>query len=70
MLVLQVVRNIAGNDSLGKALDRCRLADTGLADQDRVVLALSGQDQNGLTNLIVTPDDRVQLLLARFLHQI
>ena len=37
MLVLQIVRHIPRNDSLGQALDRGGLADAGLTDQDRVV---------------------------------
>ena len=70
VFVLQIVRNIPRHNSLGKAFDRSSLADTGLADQYRIVLALSGQYQDSLTNLIITADDRIQLLLSGLLHEV
>ena len=57
-------------DHLGQALDDGRLADTGLPDQDRVVLGAAGQHLHDPLGLAVAADDRVQLLLAGRLGEI
>ena len=63
-LVAQALRHVAGDDALGQALDDRRLADAGLADQHRVVLGAPGQHLHDATNLVVAPDDRVELAFA------
>ena len=45
----------------GQALGDGRLAHTGLAHQQRVVLATAAQDLDGALNLVVAPDQRVDL---------
>ena len=68
--VLQIFGNITAHDTLGKALGNGSLADTGLADQHRVVLALTGKDADHIADLGVTADDRVQLVGAGHLNKI
>ena len=60
-LVAQALRDVAGHDALGQALDDRGLADAGLADEHRVVLGATGQHLHHATNLVVAPDDRVEL---------
>ncbi len=61
----QVVRHVAAHDALGQAFGDGGLAHAGLANQHRVVLGLAAQDADDITDFAVTPDDRVQLLVAR-----
>ena len=63
-LVAQALRHVAGDDALGQALDDRGLADAGLADEHRVVLGAAAQHLHDATNLVVAPDDRVELALA------
>src|SRR4029453_6852647 len=44
VLALERLRHLAADDRLRQALDDCRLADAGLADQDRVVLGPPRED--------------------------
>jgi hypothetical protein len=59
-LVLEALGHVAADDPLGEALRDGRLADAGLADQDRVVLCPSRQDLDDPPDLVVAPDDRVE----------
>ena len=63
-LVAQALRHVAGHDALGQALDDRGLADAGLADEHRVVLGATGEHLHHAANLVVPPDDRVELALA------
>ena len=58
---LSDVGHVAGDDAQRQALDQRGLADAGLADQDRVVLAAPGQDVDHLADLVVAAEDRVDL---------
>ncbi len=69
-LVAQALRHVACHDALGQALDDRGLADAGLTDQHRVVLGATAQHLHDATNLVVAPDDRVELALARALGQV
>ena len=69
-LVAQGLRDVARNDALGEAFDDGRLADAGLADQNRVVLGTARQDLYDTANLIVAADDRIELAFARHLSQV
>ena len=69
-LVAQALRHVAGDDALGQALDDRGLADAGLADEHRVVLGATAQHLHDATNLVVAPDDRVELALAGALGQV
>ena len=69
-LVAQALRHVARHDALGQALDDRGLADAGLADQHRVVLGATGEHLHDATNLVVAPDDRVELALPGTLGQV
>lgn len=70
MLVLQRLGHLALDDRLGQALDDRRLADAGLTDQDRVVLGPARQDLHDALDLLLAPDDRVELGLTSGLRQV
>ena len=69
-LVLQTAGHVALHDPLCQALGDGRLAHAGLTDEHGVVLALPGQDADDVSDLVVTADDGVQLVLAGPLHQV
>ncbi len=60
-LVLQALGHVTVGDARREALDDGGLADAGLADQDRVVLAAARQHLDAAADLLVTADDRVDL---------
>ena len=64
-LVLERLGHVAADDPLGEALGDGRLADARLADEDRVVLRPARQDLDDAADLVVPPDDRVELAGAR-----
>jgi hypothetical protein len=70
LLVAQRLRHITIHHALRQTLDDRRLADTRLADQYRVVLCAPRQHLNDATDLLVTPDYRVQLAPARHIREI
>ena len=70
LLVLQSLRDIASDYPLRQTLDHRGLADTGLTDEHRVVLGLSRKYLYGISDLAVSPDHGVQLLISRFFYQI
>jgi hypothetical protein len=55
------LRHIVGSDLLRQTFHNGGLADTGFADQNRVVLGAPGQDLDHAHDLVISPDDRVQL---------
>ena len=69
-LRLQTLRHLAVDDALCQALDDRRLADTGLADQHRVILRAPLQDLNRAPDLVVPADDRIELTLLGALREI
>ena len=70
LLILDGLGHVAVHDRLGEALDDRRLTDTGLANQDRVVLRAARQDLHDALHLDAAADDGVQLVLARGLRQV
>ncbi len=60
------VRDVAVDDPLSEALDDRGLADTGLADQDGVVLGAAREHLDHAADLLVAPDDGVELLRLGF----
>ena len=69
-LVLQRLRNVAVDDPLRQPLDDRGLPDTGLPDEDRVVLRPPGQHLDHTPDLLVTPDHRIELALPRLLGEV
>ncbi len=60
-LALEALGHVALDDALGETLDDRRLADAGLADQDRVVLRAAREHLDHPAHLVVTADHRVEL---------
>ena len=69
-LALQALGHVAGDDPLGEALDDRGLPHSGLADQDRVVLRAAREHLDHAPDLLVAPDDRVELALLGELGQV
>ena len=70
LLVLEGLGDLAADDRLGQALDDGGLADAGLADQHRVVLGAAAQHLHDPLDLLLAPDDRVELGLAGRLGEV
>ena len=70
LLVLERLGHIALDDRLREALDDGGLADAGLADEDGVVLRAARQDLHHALDLLLAPDDGVELVLARGLREV
>ena len=66
----QAFRHVAFDDAAGEALDDSRLAHTGLADKDGVVLGPPREDLDDPADFLVPADDRVELALAGLLGQV
>ena len=70
LLVLQRLGHVVLHDRLRETLDDGGLADAGLADQDGVVLGAAGEDLHDPLDLLLAPDHRVELVLARGLREV
>ena len=70
LLVLQALGHVLPHDALSQAFDDGGLADTGLADEDGIVLGPARQHLNHPADLVVSTDDRVELALARELGEV
>ena len=70
LLVGKAFRHVAVDDAQRQTFDDCGLADSGLADQHRIVLGAARQHLNGAADFFVAPDDRIELTLARGLREI
>ena len=70
LLVLQELGHLVRGDPRREALDDGRLADTGLADEDGVVLLAAREDLHHALDLGLTTDDGVELALGRHLGQV
>ena len=60
-LALEPLGDVAGDDALREPLDDRRLPDAGLADQHGVVLRPAREHLDHAPDLLVAPDDRVEL---------
>ena len=61
--VFKAFRHITGNNSPRKPLNNRRLTNARLTNQNRVVFRTSRKNLHNTTNLFITPDNRVYLLL-------
>jgi hypothetical protein len=68
--VAQRLGDVAGDNALGKALDDRGLADTRLADEDRVVLRAAREHLHDAADLVVAADDGVELAVAGGLREV
>ena len=69
-LVHQRLGDVTADDAMGQALRDCGLADSGLADQRRVVLRPAAEDLDDALDLLLAADDRVQLAETSKLGQV
>src|SRR5262249_16840715 len=60
-LALQALGHVSGDDALRQPLDDRGLADTGLADEHRVVLRAAREHLDDAPDLLVTPDNGIEL---------
>jgi hypothetical protein len=67
---LDAFRDFAVDDAQGQPFDDGGLADTGLADEDGVVLGTALQHLDGAADFIVATDDRIKLALLGASSQI
>ena len=70
LLILQALRYLSIRDTLCETLDDGGLTDTRLTDQHRVVLTFTAEDTDDIPDLIITPDNRIILLILRTLHHL
>ena len=68
--VFEVFGYVTAHDTLCKSFGNGGLADTGFTDQNGIVFALTAQNADDVANFGITPDDRVQLVGTRHLHEI
>ena len=64
------LRNVVGHDPVGQALRDGRLPDARLADQGGVVLGAAGEDLDDPLDLLLAPDDGVELACAGGIGQV
>ena len=69
-LVLQPLRHVAADDTLGETLGDGGLADARLADEDGVVLGLTREDTDDVPYLGISADDGVKLVFPRALYKV
>ena len=69
-LVQEDVGNVVADDLLGQTFHDGRLAHSGLADEDGIVLRPSGQDLDDALDLLLPPDDGVELGLTGELGEV
>ena len=67
---LERLGHVAADDVGGEALDDGGLADAGLADEHGVVLRAARQHLHDALDLLLAPDHRVELLVARELREV
>ena len=70
LLVREGRRHVPVDDALGQAFHDGGLPDSGLPDQDRVVLRAAGQDLHDTPDLVVSTDDGIELALAGHVRQV
>ena len=69
-LILKAFRYVPCHNTLCQSLNGCCLTDTRLTDENRVVLGFTGKDTDDVSDLHITSDHRIQLLVLRLLYQI
>ena len=69
-LIFQPFRHITADDPLRQTFYYCCFTNSRLTNEHRVVLRLSGQDANQITNLCVSSDNRVKLLVSCTFYKI
>ena len=70
LLVANRLRHVAVDDAQREPLDDRRLADAGLADQNRIVLGPARQNLDRAADFLVAADDRIELARPRGLGEV
>ena len=70
LLVVKRLGNVVRRDGLGESFDNGGLANTGFADEHRVVLGATTEHLHDALGLAGTTDDRIELLLTRQLSEV
>ena len=70
LLIFQSFRHITADNTLCQTLNNGRFTNTRFTDQNRVILRLTGQDTNHVTDLTIPADHRIQLLVSGPLYQV
>ena len=70
LFVFQSLRNVSGNDSLRQSFNGSGFTYARFTDQNRIVLCLTGKNPDNISDLRITANYRIQLLVAGFFHQI
>ena len=63
-LFFQAFGDVTCDDTAGEPFDDGGFADSGFADENRIVLRSAGEDLDGATNLLISADDRIEFALA------
>ena len=69
-LVAEQLGHLSLDDLLGEPLDDGGLADAGFADENGVVLLPAAEDLDDPADLLVPPDDRIELEIASELREV
>ena len=69
-LFFERLGHVALDDALREPFDNRGLADTRLADQNRIVFGAAGQHLDGAPDLFVSADHRIELVLPRLFGEI
>src|SRR6185437_1194774 len=69
-IVAQRIGALAGSDELRKSFDDRSLADTWLADENRIVLLAAREDFYDALDLLRAPDSRIELAIRSELRQV
>ena len=70
LLVLESLRNVAGDNRLSEALHNSRLTHTGFTNEDRVVLGTARENLHHALDFLLTTNNRVKLAFAGSLSQV
>ena len=70
LLVLQILRYVATDDTLCKSLNDSGFTCTRLTDKDRVVLGSARENLKNSSDFLITTDNRVELAAASLFYQV
>ena len=59
LFLLQILRNIASHDTMGKSFGDRRLTDTRFTDQNRIILRTPRENLQHTPNLVISTDDGI-----------
>ena len=70
LLVLQILRYIATNNTLCQAFNYGCFTRTWFTDEDRIILASATQDLQNAANLLVATNNGIEFTCAGFVHEV